>query len=109
MAATATILNSQNQIGNQATSTVRYFDHGIDLVAGNTVGITIGATAHLHTVPAGGQTLYEALRDLAEDINIHADGDGAAASANDQFDCCLHIKGAAGAVKLLASPVFGVV
>lgn len=108
MVATATILDDKNQLGNQSTSVTRYFGNDIDLVEGNAVGITIGATTHLHTVPAGGQTLYEALRDLAGDINVHVDGDGAAASGNNQFDCCLHVRGSAGSIETLTLPVFTV-
>ena len=104
--AAATIIGDKNRPGNQASAVVRYDDILVDLAEADTVGITVGGTTHLHTVPAGGQTLYEAVRDLANIINDHVDGDGAAASGNGEFDCCLHVRGAAGAVKTLTLPVF---
>jgi hypothetical protein len=104
MAATATILDAQSGIKGKAT--VRYFGDDGPLAAGDTVGITADAIVHLHTVPAGGQTLYQALLGLAEDINIHANGDGAAVSKNQELDCCLHIQGALGANIVVATPVY---
>jgi hypothetical protein len=72
----------------------------------DTIGLTVGGTAHLHTVPAGGQSLGEALRDLATVIRDHADGNGAQASANSEFDCCLAVTGAGGAKVTVTLPVY---
>jgi hypothetical protein len=104
MAATATILDAGSGIKGKAT--VRFFGDDGDLAEGDTVGIDVDATTHLHTVPAGGQSLYDALRGLADDINVHVDGDGALVSKNQAQDQCLHVQGALGANVVLSTAVY---
>lgn len=85
-------------------ATVRYSGELTALAEDDTIGITVEADIELHTVPAGGQSLYEALQALA--VLCRADGYGAQVSKNDEFDQCLHIQGSAGVSVTAATPVY---
>jgi hypothetical protein len=85
-------------------ATVRYFGILTPLAEADTVGITVEADIALHTVPAGGQTLYEALTALG--VLVAADGYGAMVARNSEFDQCLHIQGPTGTSVTAATPVY---
>ena len=85
-------------------ATVRYFGILTPLAEADTIGITIEADVNLHTVPAGGQSLYEALTALA--VLCRADGYGAYTCLNSKFDQCLQISGVTGTSVTAATPVY---
>ena len=85
-------------------ATVKYSGILTPLASGDTIGITVEADVNLHTVPAGGQSLYEALTALA--VLVSADGYGAKVSRNSEFDQCLHIQGLGGVSVTAATPVY---
>ncbi len=85
-------------------ATVRYSGILTPLASGDTVGITVEADVNLHTVPAGGQTLYKALEALA--LLVVADGYGAKVALNSEFDQCLHIQGGTGVSVTASTPVY---
>jgi len=71
---------------------VRYSGLGAAMAAADTIGITTLTDVFLHTVPAGGQSLSEALLALA--ILIGADGQhSATVSENQADDMCLRVDG----------------
>jgi hypothetical protein len=85
-------------------ASVRYSGILTPLAEDDTIGISIEADVNLHTVPAGGQSLYEALLALA--VLCRADGYGVSVSKNDEFDQCLHIQGSAGVSVTASTPVY---
>lgn len=100
------ILDSESGVTG-GNATVNYSGILTDLAAGDTVGITVGGVARLQTVPAGGQTLYQALTDLG--VIIAASGtEGAKVSRNSDYDQCLHVQGLAGTSVVVTSPVYAV-
>jgi len=103
MAATATVLDAESGVTG-GNATVRYFGADVALAEGDTIGITVEADTNLHTVPAGGQSLYKAAEALG--ILCAADGYPSAVALNDQYDVCLHIQGGTGTNVALTLPVF---
>ena len=82
----------------------RYFGIPTALAENDTIGVTIAADINLHTVPAGGQTLREALKALA--VLCLADGHNAYAAGADDFDQVLRVTGVVGTNSVVASPVY---
>ena len=97
------VLDLESGVTN-GNATVRYFGIATPLAESDTIGITIEADIALHTVPAGGQSLYDALKDLA--VLIRADGYAVKVSKNDEFDQCLHVRGSLGVSVTAATPVY---
>jgi hypothetical protein len=85
-------------------ATVKYSGILTPLAENDTVGITVEADIALHTVPAGGQTLYEALTALG--VLVAADGYGARVAKNSEFDQCLHVQGLGGVSVTLSTAVY---
>jgi hypothetical protein len=85
-------------------ATVRYSEILTPLAAGDTIGITVEADIYLQTVPAGGQSLYDAL--LALTALMAADGNSGVVSLNSEFDQCLHVSAAVGTSVTLSTPVY---
>jgi hypothetical protein len=100
---TTAILDSTSGVTG-ANATVKYSGILTPLAEADTIGITVEADVELHTVPAGGQTLYEALTALA--ALCVADGYGAKVARNSEFDQCLHIQGLAGASVVASTAVY---
>jgi len=98
------VLDLESGVTN-GNATVRYSEILTPLAESDTIGITIEADINLHTVPAGGQSLYQALQDLA--ILVRADGYNVSVSSNNDFDQCLHVRaGVAGVSVTAATPVY---
>ena len=102
---TTTILDLESGVTG-GNATVKYSGILTDLAENDTIGITVEADVNLHTVPSGGQTLYEALTALA--VLVVADGYGAVVAKNSAYDQCLHVQGLAGASVTLSAPVYAV-
>jgi hypothetical protein len=100
---TTAILDSESGVTG-GNATVKYSGILTPLAEADTIGITVEADINLHTVPAGGQSLYEALTALA--VLVAADGYGAKVSRNSEFDQCLHIQGLGGVSVVAATPVY---
>ena len=100
---TATLIDLESGV-TDGNATVRYNEILTPLAEGDTIGITVEADTALHTVPAGGQDLYAALKDLA--ALVRADGYQAMVSKNDTYDQCLHIRGTLGVSVTLSLPVY---
>ena len=101
---TTAVLDLESGV-TSGNATVRYFGLLTALAESDTIGITIEADIALHTVPAGGQSLYEALKALA--ILVRADGYNVKVSKNDDFDQCLHVRaGVTGVSVTAATPVY---
>lgn len=87
---TTAILQAGSSSANGATT--RFSGLGAVLAEGDTIGITVAADVFLQTVPAGGQSLSEAL--LALTVLIGADADySATISENQDDDMCLRVDG----------------
>jgi hypothetical protein len=101
---TTAVLDLESGV-TDGNATVRYFGILTPLAEADTIGITIEADIALHAVPAGGQSLYEALKALA--ILVRADGYNVSVSKNDDFDQCLNVRaGTAGVSVTAATPVY---
>ena len=103
MAATTVIQDAESGVTG-GNATVRYYGADVELAEGDTIGITVEADTNLHTVPAGGQSLYKASEALG--VLCAADGYPSATSLNDKYDVCLHIQGGTGTNVALTLPVF---
>jgi hypothetical protein len=111
MVAAVVVMDGTSGVKDNATA--RYTDPDrVDgptgwLQPGDTVGITVGATAFLHTVPAEGQSIYMALSALADLINADVvENAGAAVAKNDEYDQCLHVSGAGMLSVDISLPIF---
>lgn len=100
---TTAVLDLESGVTN-GNATVRYSGILTPLAEGDTIGITIEADVNLHTVPAGGQNLYQALTALAD--LCRADGYQALVANNNEFDQCLHVRGTLGVSVTAATPVY---
>lgn len=68
----------------------RYFGEGSALAENDTIGITVGVETYLHTVPAGGQTLFQAVAALMAAMNA-AGIYGGVYAPNDPADVCINV------------------
>jgi hypothetical protein len=101
---TTAVLDLESGVTN-GKATVRYFGILTALAEADTIGITLEADVLLHAVPAGGQSLYEALQALA--VLGMAAGYAVIISKNSEFDQCLHASGGtAGGSVTAATPVY---
>ena len=99
---TTAILDAES--GPRGNAVVRYWEILTPLAAGDTVGITVEADTYLHTVPAGGQNLSQALTDLS---TLMAAGGYFGAPSNSEFDQCLHVRSATiGTAVTVSLPVY---